>query len=101
MGDQVKIDYQTLDELYGSLVSIIDELENARDNSGELEEAISTPFGRDRLKSEAHRFMDQWDDKRAVLRDDCKTVRDHTKALLDGWSDWDRDAADKLAATEA
>jgi hypothetical protein len=99
MGDGVKITYEVLDELHGSLSHIYDELDHATSRSEDFEDAIGAPFGDNTLRKEAQSFEEEWDDKRNRLKEDVGTVLEHTQAILEGWKKWDQDAANTLESS--
>jgi hypothetical protein len=65
--DGVKITYELLDELFGSLKHIYEEFDHATSLSEDFEAAIGSPFGNSELRSRAQDFEEEWDDKRNRL----------------------------------
>ncbi|KAA6435114.1 flagellar protein FlgN [Agrococcus sediminis] len=94
----------TFDELLAlrmQLDEIITELESAGDRSSELEAAIGRPFGRGDLRDRAGDFESRWNDKRVDLARDMTKVRDHVQGVLEGFAEFDQEAALKLESSDA
>lgn len=94
----------TFDELLAlrqQLDAIITELEGAGDRSSELEAAIGNPFGRGDLRDRAGDFESRWNDKRVDLVRDMTKVRDHVQGVLEGFAEFDEEAALQLESADA
>ncbi|WP_306232995.1 hypothetical protein [Agrococcus beijingensis] len=97
----VLITFSELLALREQLDEIITELEGAGDRSNELESAIGSPFGRGELRSRAGDFEGRWNDKRVDLVRDMTKVRDHVQGVLEGFAEFDEEAARELEAAAA
>ena len=95
MGDGVKLRYGDLEPLQTELKNIIDEFEHAGSRSNDLESAVGSPYGESELRDAASDFEGRWDDRRKKLMDNCKKVEEHVAAVIQGFQDFDRDAASK------
>lgn len=94
----VKISYDELGTLYTNLLAISTELENASGRSNDLADDVDRPYGAGELKSLSRDFESGWDDRRNKLNEGLNTVSEHAKALLEGFGDFDVQAAADMAA---
>lgn len=92
----VKIRYDQLEGLSRELESIVAEFENAGSRRNDLKDAVGDPYDDGRLRDVADDFEGRWDDRRKALIDNCKTLKEHVDAVVDGFQGFDRDAADKF-----
>lgn len=92
----VLIRYTQLTELNAQLLAIVEELDGAVGRSEALEAAIGNPYGRGELRDRAQDFETRWDIKRGDLARDMKKVQEHVQGVIDGFSEWDADAAAKF-----
>ena len=95
----VKVSYDELGTLYTNLLAISIELDNSSSRSRDLADDIDRPYGESELRSLASDFESQWDDRRNKLNEGLKTVSEHAKALLEGFGDFDVEAAAEMAAS--
>jgi len=96
MGDGVKVKYSELEPLQKALTDIITEFDEAGSRRNALQDAVGEPYGERKLHDAAHDFEGRWDDRRKALKDNCKTVQEHLDAVIKGFKDWDKQAADKF-----
>ena len=99
--NDVLITFDELRALRTQLDAIIVELDGASDRSNELEAAIARPFGRGELRDRAGDFEGRWNDKRVDLVRDMTKVRDRVQGVLEGFAEFDEDAARELEAADA
>ena len=92
----VLIKYTELTELNTQLIAIVEELEGAVSRSEALEAAIGDPYGRATLRERAQDFEERWDLKRGDLARDMKKVQEHVQGVIDGFAEWDTEAAAKF-----
>lgn len=93
----VKVSYDVLGALYTRLLAISIEFDQASSRRSELDQAIGQPYDRGELQSLAGTFESGWDDRRNKLNEGLKKVSEHSKALLDGFGDFDTETAAELA----
>ena len=98
--NDVLITFDELLVLRQQLDAIVAELEAAGDRSNELEAAIGRPYGRSELLSKASDFESRWNDKRVDLARDMTKVRDHVQGVLEGFAEFDQEAAITLEAAD-
>jgi hypothetical protein len=89
----ILIKISELERVKKSLDSIVEEFENATDNSEDLESDIGDPFDRSELRDKACDFEERWDDKRGNLKDSLEKVSEHIKGVIDGFENWDSETA--------
>ena len=94
----VKISYTELGELYTNLLAISTEFDQASARRSNLQDAVDRPYGRDELRSVSSDFESQWDDRRNKLNEGLKAVTDRSKTVLEGFGDFDLQAAADIAA---
>jgi len=94
----VKVSYDRLGELYTNLLAISTEFDEASNRRSDLQSDVDRPYGRGELRDLAGDFESQWDDRRNKLNEGLKKVSEHTKAILDGFGDFDTEAAAEMAA---
>lgn len=99
--NDVLITFDELLALRQQLEAIVAELESASDASNDLEAAIARPFDRSDLRDRAGDFEGRWNDKRVDLVRDMTRVRDHVQGVLEGFAEFDEEAASKLEAAQA
>lgn len=92
----VKIELDQLRAVQSQLEAITQEFDKATSLSEELEAAIGSPFGDSRLRDKAREFEERWDKKRDKLNESLKKVHEHVKGVVDGFEDWDTEAAINL-----
>lgn len=93
----VKVSYDRLGELYTNLLAISTEFDQAASRRSDLQADVDRPYGRSELRDLAGDFESQWDDRRNKLNEGLKKVGEHAKALLDGFGDFDTEAAAEMA----
>lgn len=94
----VKISYTELGELYTNLLAISTEFDQASVRRSDLQDAVERPYGRDELRSVSRDFESQWDDRRNKLNEGLKAVTDRSRIVLEGFGDFDLQAAADMAA---
>lgn len=94
--DGIWVKYDELSRVNDQLKAIVEELEQAASRTGDLEDAVGTPYGKTRLRSRVHDFEGRWDDKRKDLRSEIDKVQQHVQGVLDGLRDWDTDTASQM-----
>ncbi|MGM1017076.1 MAG: flagellar protein FlgN [Actinomycetota bacterium] len=93
----VKVSYDRLGALYTNLLAISSEFDEAASRRSDLQSDVDRPYGRSELRDLAGDFESQWDDRRNKLNEGLKKVSEHTKAILDGFGDFDTEAAAEIA----
>jgi len=96
MADEIWIKYDQLARVSEQLKSIVEELQQAASRSDELQSAIGTPYGKNRLSQRVHDFEGRWDDKRTALASEIDKVQKHVQGVLDGVEKWDTDTAAQM-----
>ena len=91
----VKVSYDELGELSTQLRNIVGEFEDAGGRRKDLENAVDRPYGKGELKDAAHDFEGRWDDRRKRLMESCKGVADHVDGVIQGFQEFDVEAAQK------
>lgn len=97
----VRIDLDELNQVYSKLETITAEFDNASGLADELAADIGAPFGETRLRDKAVDFEERWDNKREKLNESLKKVNEHVKGVIDGFEDWDGEAAIALTPSES
>lgn len=97
MGDVV-LRWTQLLELVENLQLIRDELESADSNADTLQGALGAPFNRAGLGESVKDFEDRWKYKRTMLAKDLETLHEHTKAVKEGFENFDIEAAQQFEA---
>src|SRR6478735_9117525 len=93
----VKVSYDELGMLYTNLLAISTEFDEASARRSDLEDAVDRPYDRDELRGLAGKFEKQWDDRRSKLNEGLKAVTDRAKTVLEGFGDFDVQAAAQMA----
>jgi len=94
----VKVSYDQLGDLYTNILAISTEFDEASSRASDLSADVDRPYGRGDLRTVTNDFESQWDDRRTKLKDGLDKVGEHAKALLEGFGDFDTEAAAELAA---
>ncbi len=94
----VKVSYDELGSLYTNLLAISTEFDEASARRSDLEDAVDRPYDRDDLRSLAGKFEKQWDDRRSKLNEGLQSVTERAKTVLEGFGDFDFQAAADMAA---
>ena len=84
---------QELDEVLAGLNASIDEFDSATGIADGIAEAIGRPDGRGALHGKANDFEDDWNNTRDGLKDNLDQIRTHLQDVIDGWRNWDAEAA--------
>lgn len=98
--NDVLIKYSELGTLVTRLASIIEEFENAGDRSGEIRDAIGSPFYRRELTDKASECESRWDYKRGQLTESLSTIHQAAEGLYKAFEEFDHEAATKFEAGE-
>ncbi|MDE0547478.1 hypothetical protein [Microbacterium sp. C7(2022)] len=93
----VKISYDELGTLYTNLLATQTEFEEASKRRSDLGDDIGRPYDRGELRDKTNDFESRWDDRRNKLNEGLKTVTEHTKAVLEGFGDFDTELAAEMA----
>lgn len=93
----VKISYDELGTLYTNLLAITTEFEEASDRSSDLQDDVDRPYDEGELRDVVGDFESQWDDRRNKLKEGLKSVTDRAKTVLEGFGDFDFEAAKQQA----
>lgn len=92
----VKVKFDELQQLVTQLRSVVDEFEHAGSRRRELQGAVGRPYGENQLHDAADDFEGRWDDRRKNLMENCKGLADHVDDVVQGFKDFDADAASKF-----
>lgn len=82
--------------LQENLSTVIDELEEAQDNSSALETAIGHPYDRSDLTTLTVDFESRWSGKRRQLIRDTEKIKEHVDAVVEAFQEFDDDAASQF-----
>jgi len=96
MAEGIWVKYDELSRVNDQLKSIVEELNEAASRTDAVEEAVGTPYGKNRLRQRVHDFEGRWDDKRKELSGDIDKVQKHVQGVLDGLKDWDQQTASEM-----
>ncbi len=94
--DGIWVKYDELSRMNDQLKAIVEELEQAASRTDAVEQAVGTPYGKNRLRSRVHDFEGRWDDKRKDLSAEIDKVQKHVQGVLDGLKDWDQKTASQM-----
>lgn len=92
----VYLNMQELDAVLSGLTASITEFDEAGDVSSDIQGAIGRPDGRGSLRSRIDDFESDWDHTRDELKSSLDEIRQHLQDVIDGWNDWDEEAAAAL-----
>ena len=95
----VRVNYDDLEFLRDHLDSIVEEFNAASQRRADLAEAIDQPWGHNRLMQKSNEFETQWDDRRKALREGIEGVSKHVKGVLEGFKEFDTEAASQFENT--
>lgn len=98
--NDVLIKYSQLELLVTRLSSIIEEFESAGDRSDAIRDAVQTPWHKRELTDKAAEAESRWSYKRGKLTESLTGIRDHGKAVYEGFQKFDTDAASKFESGE-
>ncbi|KRC61484.1 hypothetical protein ASE14_11505 [Agromyces sp. Root81] len=89
----VYLNMQALDEVLSGLSSAITEFDEASEVSSGLQDAVGRPDERGSLRSRVDDFESDWNNTRNELSSSLDEIRTHLQDVIDGWRDWDSEAA--------
>ncbi|MBD8024607.1 flagellar protein FlgN [Microbacterium gallinarum] len=89
----IYLNMQELDEVLAGLDASIGEFDSATGVADGIAEAIGRPDGRGSLHGKANDFEDDWNNTRGELKDNLDQIRKHLQDVIDGWQNWDAEAA--------
>lgn len=99
MGNGVKVNYSELQPLTVALDAIIEEFDQAGARRDTLRDGVARPYGMSDLYDAADHFEGRWDDRRKRLMGNCEKVRDHAQTVIDGFQEFDSEAAASFEET--
>jgi len=92
----VYLNMQALDEVLRGLTRSIDEFDDAGEVSTNVQDAVGRPDDRGSLRSRVDDFESDWNHTRDELKSALDEIRTHLQDVIDGWRDWDSEAAAAL-----
>lgn len=92
----VLIHVSTLSALDSALKRILVEFDEVGSTTGELQDAIDRPAGRDGLRDRTRDFESGWDDRRSALVAKLTAIQSAVESTCQGWVDFDSQLADDL-----
>lgn len=90
------LNMQALDDVLAGLATSISEFDEASEISRGLQDAVGRPDDRGSLRSKVDAFESDWNNTRGQLKDALDEIRGHLQGIVDGWRDWDAEAAAAL-----
>ncbi len=93
MSNGVKVVYSELEPMRVELDSVITEFDQAGNRRGDLAGAIGSPYSLSQLRDASNDFESRWNDRRKRLMGNCEAVRDHVISVIEGFQQFDEDAA--------
>lgn len=93
----VKVSYDEIGSLYTNLLATQTEFDSASQRRNDLALDIDQPYGHNALMVAATDFETQWDDRRNKLNEGLQSVIDRARTVLDGFGDFDLEAAASMA----
>jgi|SRR5690606_29632714 hypothetical protein len=93
----VKVSYDQIGGLYTNLLATQTEFDAAAQRRSDLAQDIAQPYGQNDLRAAATDFESQWDDRRKKLNEGLQSVIDRAKTVLEGFGDFDLEAAASMA----
>ncbi|MGX1703111.1 hypothetical protein [Microbacterium sp. NPDC055357] len=97
----IYLNMQELDEVVANLDASIAEFDEATTVSGGIQEAIGRPDGRGSLRGRAADFENDWNNTRDDLKENLDQIRKHLQDVIDGWRNWDAEAAAAMQSNGA
>jgi hypothetical protein len=92
----VYLNMQAIDEVLAGLTTSIAEFDEASEVARGLQDAVGRPDDRGRLRSKVDDFESDWNNTRNELKDNLDEIRGHLQDIVDGWRNWDAEAAAAL-----
>lgn len=99
MAPGVKVKYTELQTLHSELESVITEFDDAGARRRELQNAVARPYGFGDLHDVAGDFEGRWNDRRNRLKDNCQSLADHIKDVVEGFQQGDAEMAAQFDET--
>jgi hypothetical protein len=93
------IDLEELKDIKSGLDFVYEEMSNITDIAKNIEGLIGDP--EPDLKGAVNSFQSSWDDNRKDILDAAKKMADGTQKVIDDWTQWDTDTANKLSSQGA
>lgn len=97
----VLLDRRRLRDARETLQSASDAFKDAAKTNDSLEEAIGNPHGKDKLRDRIGWFEANWSGNREELREMIDGILEGLGSIVDGWDEWEREAAASLESSES
>lgn len=88
------IDLEELKDIKSGLDFVYGEMSHITDIAKNIQGLIGDP--EPDLKGAVNSFQSSWDDNRKDILDAAKKMADGTQKVIDDWTQWDTDTANKL-----
>jgi hypothetical protein len=92
-GLDIDLDFDDLTTMTNNLAVFISEFEDIGNTTDDVQDAVGRPHGRGELRSRVGDFESGWDGNREVIQDGLTNIHDHLKAIIDGFTEGDRQLA--------
>ena len=89
----VYLNTQELDEVVANLDVSIAEFDEATSVSSGMQDAVGRPDDRGSLRGRLADFENDWNNTRDDLKEQLEQIRQHLQDIIDGWREWDAEAA--------